>query len=63
MRQAAIVALITLAMLSPAEANEQGHHANMPSWVSQGRVAASARALQGWSTSVAWVSIGRSRPP
>ena len=28
MRQAAIVALITLAMLSPAEATEQGHHAN-----------------------------------
>ena len=27
MRQAAIVALITLAMLNLAEANEQGHHA------------------------------------
>jgi len=28
MRQAAIVALIALAVLSPAEAAEQGHHAN-----------------------------------
>ena len=28
MRQAAIAALITLAMLNPAEATEQGHHAN-----------------------------------
>ena len=28
MRQAAIVALITLAMLNSAEATEQGHHAN-----------------------------------
>ena len=28
MRQAAIAALITLAMLNPAEATEQGHHVN-----------------------------------